>query len=199
LVACLAACLAASGAARAAHAAEPASFETPPPAPTEVKTAGFDIAFGGGALIPSGPMAETTSAGLDVEGRLGWSSRFGLGVVLALDYAPLRRKVQPDGETIGSHLFAGTLEPRFTIGKSLVRAWLSAGPGVVVERTEIHETGGASTVTVDSGITVNGQGGLDFLFFDSGGLSLAGGYTRGFSSAEKYQYLGFTAGLLFML
>ena len=180
----------------AARAAEP----TPTPTPIDPgPTSGFDVEFGGGALVPSGPMANVTSAGLDVGGRLGWSSRFGLGLVLAVDYAPLRQKVQPEGETIDGHLFAGSLEPRFTLGKSFVRAWLSAGAGVLIERTEVHETGGASTVTVDSGITLGGQGGLDFLFFDSGGLSLSGGYTRGLAAVEKYQYLAFTAGLLFML
>jgi hypothetical protein len=182
-----------------AHAADPGS--PPPPLATQdpVASSGFDVEFGGGALVPLGPMATTTSAGLDVGGRLGWSSRFGLGLVLSLDYAPLRQKAQPEGETIDAHLFAGTLEPRFTVGKSFVRLWLSAGPGVLVGRTDVHETGGASTVTVDSGITVGGQGGLDFLFFDSGGLSLAGGYKRGLAAVDRYQYVAFTAGLLFML
>jgi hypothetical protein len=185
--------------ASAAHAAEPAFVETPPAEPLPVVTSSFDVAFGGGALVPSGPTADTTSAGLDVEGRLGWSSRLGLGLVLAVDYAPLRQKMHAEGETKDGHLFAGTLEPRFMLGKRFVRAWLSAGPGVVVTRTEVRDSAGASTVTVESGLTVGGQGGLDFLFFDSGGLSLAGGYTRGVSSVEKVQFLAFTAGLVFML
>ena len=167
-----------------------------PPAPTS----GFDIEFGGGAIVPSGSMADVNQAGLDVGARVGWSSKIGLGLVLSVDYAPLRQKAQPLDEAIDSHLFSGSLEPRFTLGRNFVRVWFAAGAGVLVERTQTQVIStGVSATTVDSGITLGGQGGLDFLLFDSGGLSLAGAYTRGISSADKFEYLAFTAGLLFTL
>jgi len=161
---------------------------------------GFDIEFGGGALIPTGELAVETQAGLDVGGRFGWSSSVGLGLVLSLDYAPLRLKAHAADETSDAHLFYGSVAPRFAFARSFVRVWLSAGAGVIVERTQTQSVvGGNTTSTTDSGVTVGGQGGLDFLFFDSGGLSVSGGYTKGLSAIEKYEYLAFTAGLTFIL
>jgi hypothetical protein len=192
------ACIAAGPAARAAQDG-PQQQPAPPPAP-EDESAGFDIAFGGGALVPQGDMAQTIQTGLDVGGRVGWSSRLGLGLVLSIDYAPLRVKpVAGVEDTVGSHLFTGSLAPRLVLGKSLLRVWLSAGAGVLVERTQTTPAVGSGTTTVESGVTVGGQGGLDLLFFDSGGLSVSGGYTRGLASVEKFQYMAFTAGLVFTL
>jgi hypothetical protein len=190
-----------------------ARAQTPPPAPPSPAAApetappppppspsGFDVEFGGGALIPTGDLALESQAGLDVGGRFGWSSSVGLGLVLSLDYAPLRQKTHAADETSDAHLFYGSLAPRFAFGRSFVRVWLSAGAGVIVERTQTQSVvGGSTSTTTDSGLTLGGQGGLDFLFFDSGGLSVSGGYTKGLAAIDKYQYLAFTAGLLFML
>jgi hypothetical protein len=201
--ACVAALLALGvlgGAGGRAHALAddaPAPLLPPPPADTGH---GIDVSFGGGALVPNGPMTDSADAGLDVGGRLGWSSHAGLGLVFSLDYAPLRLKT-PAGvdESVDAHLFAGSLAPRLMIGRSLLRVWLAPSAGVLVERTQVQPQSGNATSTVDSGLTVGGQGGLDFLFFESGGLSFAGGYTHGLSSVEKYRYLAFTAGILFTL
>jgi len=191
-----------------AHAQSPASKAPPSPTaapepappPPPSTPSGFDVEFGGGALIPTGDLALQSQPGLDVGGRFGWSSGLGLGLVLSLDYAPLRQKTHATAETSDAHLFYGSLAPRFAFAKSFVRVWLSAGAGVILERTQIQSTvGGGTATTTDSGVTVGGQGGLDFLFFDSGGLSLSGGYTKGLSAIEKYEYLAFTAGLTFIL
>ena len=178
----------------------PTAVPEPPPPPPPPTPSGFDIEFGGGALIPTGDLAHDSQPGLDVGGRFGWSSGVGLGLVVSLDYAPLRQKSHAAGETSDGHLFYGSLEPRFAIARSFVRVWLSAGAGVIVERTQTQSTvGGGTSATTDSGLTVGGQGGLDFLFFDSGGLSVAGGYTKGLSAIDKFEYMAFTAGLTFML
>lgn len=176
-----------------------AAPEPPPPAPPPTPS-GFDIEFGGGAMIPMGDLALESQAGLDVGGRFGWTSSVGLGLVVSLDYAPLREKTRSVDEATDAHLFYGSLAPRFAFGRSFVRVWLSAGAGVILERTQTQSVvGGQTTSSTDSGVTVGGQAGLDFLFFDSGGLSVSGGYTKGLSAIEKFQYLAFTAGLTFML
>src|SRR5262249_4571734 len=98
----------------------PARAADPPPAEPAPTSGGFDVEFGGGALIPTGPLADDASGSLDVGGRFGWSSRVGLGFVLAVDYAPLRQRAQRVDENTDVHLFSGSLSPRFVVGKSFV-------------------------------------------------------------------------------
>ncbi len=141
----------------------------------------FSFAFGGGALVPQGDMKKDVDAGLDVWGRLGWTSTSGLGFVLGFDWAPLRNPT--DGQT---SLLQATAAPRFTIGKDVVRLWISAGGGVLAQKGEPVRP------------TVNGAGGLDLHVFGSGGFSLIGCYARGITQAEV-DYFCVSAGLVFTL
>ncbi|HKA88279.1 MAG TPA: hypothetical protein VKE22_11455 [Haliangiales bacterium] len=141
----------------------------------------FSFAFGGGALVPQGDMKNDVDPGLDVWGRLGWTSTSGLGLVLGFDWAPLRNV--NDGQT---SLLQATAEPRFTLGKDVVRLWISAGGGVLAQKGESPRP------------TVNGAGGLDLHVFGNGGFSLIGCYARGISHAE-IDYFCVSAGLVFTL
>src|SRR5262249_17766197 len=141
----------------------------------------WSVAFAGGGLFPRGAMAVDTQAGLDVGARVGWSAPFGLGLQLGVDFAPPRRT--DDGQ-----LFAGTLGPRFTIGRDVVRVWVGGAGGLVVERA----------AAVSSAFTVNGLGGLDLHIFGNGGFTFAGQYARSVSS-DSYEYVAVSGGLLFTM
>jgi hypothetical protein len=141
----------------------------------------FSFAFGGGALLPTGQMKKVVVGGLDVFGRLGWTSSIGLGLVLGFDWAPLRN-ADTSGQT---SLFQATAAPRFTLGTDVLRVWISAGGGVLVR-------------TGETAFTLNGAGGLDLHVFGSGGFSLLGGYARGVSQTDV-EYFSLSAGLVFTL
>lgn len=185
----------------AARADEPASSEEEPEAKNEKQPKHeLTVAFSGGALVPQGSMGAQTNTGLDVWGRVGWLTPSGIGLVMNVEYAPLRRA--PEGgstdEVVDSHLFAATAGPRFTIGREMLRAWLAGGAGVVVERTATSSPAASSKVEVDSVLGVSGGGGLDICFFGSGGVTVAGAYTKGLSSGAEQQYVSVNAGLVFV-
>jgi hypothetical protein len=165
-------------------------------APAHAEGSHFTVALAGGALVPQGEMAQDTNAGLDVWGRFGWTAANGLGLVMNLEYAPLRRAAagSPETDAIDSQIFGAHAAPRLTLGHHAVRFWLAPGAGVVVDRTAT-----ATAVKVDTAFTLAGQGGFDFFFFENGGLTLAGGYTRALSSATSYEYVSVNAGLMFLL
>ena len=183
-------------------AATPALAQEEPLDPDEepVRKRGSEltVAFAGGALVPRGEMEEQTEAGLDVWGRVGWITPSGLGLVVHLEYAPLRRDVETPDEVIEAHLFAATAGPRFTIGRDLIRVWLAGSAGVVVERVTTTSPDVPSVVEVDTELGVSGGGGLDFCFFGSGGLTLAGAYTQAVSSGASQRYVSLNAGVVFV-
>jgi hypothetical protein len=131
---------------------------------------------------------------------VGWITPSGLGLVMHLEYAPLRRSAESVGpdEVVDAHLFAATAGPRFTLGRRLLRAWLAGGAGIVVERVETTSADASSVVQVDSVLGVSGGGGVDLYFLGSGGVTVAGAYTRGLSSGAEQQYLSVNAGLVFV-
>jgi hypothetical protein len=169
---------------------------------TEVKErrSELTVAFSGGALVPQGEMGVETNPGLDVVGRVGWLTPSGIGLVMNLEYAPLRRDpgTVADDEVVDAHLFAATAGPRFTLGRDIFRVWLAGGAGVVVERTSTTGSDMSSQVEVESALGVSGGGGLDFCFFGSGGITVAGAYTRGLSSGAEQEYVSVNAGLVFV-
>jgi hypothetical protein len=142
----------------------------------------FSFAFGGGALAPTGNMRKVVNAGLDLWGRLGWTSASGLGLVLGFDLAPLRTPTESQ-KTLSQAMAA----PRFTIGGDVVRVWVSAGGGVLLQK-------GAQATP-----TLNGGGGLDLHVFGLGGFTVHGGYVRGISSPNEVDYFSVSAGLVFTL
>jgi hypothetical protein len=141
----------------------------------------FNFAFGAGALVPFGDMKNVVDPGLDVWGRLGWVSEGGVGLTLGVDWAPLRDKDQTQ-----SHVIQAMATPTLTLGRDLVRFWVAAGGGVVVEQ------GSPATPAV------TGASGLDLHFFGSGGVLVSGGYTRGLTQTEV-DFFTVTAGLVFTL
>jgi hypothetical protein len=164
------------------------------------------IAFAGGAMLPEGAMKHGASMSMDVWSRVGWDAKNGLGVVLALEYAPLSRPSQSDivlgTRDIESHLFTATAGPRFTLGHHTVRLWVSAGGGVVVERKRTVTTLGivvASETDVETLPIVGGQAGLELHFFSNGGLSFAGAYGRSLTDEGEYEYVSVNAGLVFTI
>jgi hypothetical protein len=160
----------------------------------------FTFAFAGGALFPQGSMTRETQPGLDVWGRVGWTTPSGLGLVMHLEYAPLRRSNESAAtdEVVDAHLFAATAGPRYTLGRHLVRVWLAGGAGIVVERVQTTQADQSSVVAVESALGVSGGGGLDLCFLGSGGITLAGAYTRGLSSGAEQDYVSVNAGLVFV-
>jgi hypothetical protein len=175
------------------------------PAPAPPAHSHFTVAFAGGELFPSSRMQtgpRTTNQGLDVWSRIGWNAANGLGLVMNLEYAPLRHQptegLSPDTQ-IDGHMFAATAAPRFTIGHRTVRVWLSAGGGIVVERVHTETPGTSlSTTEVGSAFAVHGSGGIDLHLFGSGGLQVAGGYTRSLSDST-YDFFSVNAGLVFTM
>lgn len=165
-------------------------------------TSHFTVAFGGGALLPFGEMDPSTEAGLNVTGRIGWNAANGLGLVTNLEYAPLRRESDAALTDVDSHMFVATAAPRFTLGRKVLRLWVAAGGGVVVERVRTETTSADGILTdteVDTVPAFNGSSGIDLHFFSNGGLSIAGAYTRSFSDTEVYDYFSVNAGLVFTL
>jgi hypothetical protein len=207
-VACLAGLLLGAGVVHADPAAPsargPAAVgEAPAEGEAEAKPerkSELTVAFSGGALVPQGAMGADNNPGLDVWGRIGWLTPSGLGLVMNVEYAPLRRDpaTVPEDEVVDSHLFAATAGPRFTLGREMVRVWIAGGAGVVVERTATTAADLSSQVDVESALGVSGGGGFDFCFFGSGGVTLAGAYTRGLSSGAEQEYLSVNAGLVFV-
>jgi hypothetical protein len=160
----------------------------------------FTLAFAGGALVPQGAMGAQTDPGLDVWGRLGWLTPSGLGLVMNVEFAPLRRTpgTTTGDEVVDSQLFAATAGPRFTLGRDVVRVWIAGGAGVVVERTAVTAADLSSEVDVEGVFGVSGGGGLDLCFFGAGGITLAGAYTRGVSGGAETEYVSVNAGLVFV-
>jgi hypothetical protein len=156
------------------------------------------ISFAGGALVPRGDMEQQTEAGLDVWGRVGWITPSGLGLVLHLEYAPLRRDVEAPDDVVEAHLFAATAGPRFTIGRDLIRVWLAGSAGVVIERVTTTTADLPSVVEVDTELGVSGGGGLDLCFFGAGGVTFAGAYTQAVSSGAIQRYVSLNAGVVFV-
>jgi hypothetical protein len=145
----------------------------------------WSLAFVGGGMFPQGEMSAATRPGLDVGTRVGWSSKSGIGLQLGLAFAPLRQRVATEAD---SQLFAGTLGPRFTLGRDVLRVWIAGAGGLVLERAS----------AVSSAFTVNGLGGLDLHVFGNGGFTFSGEYVRSVSTGA-YQYLAVTGGLIFTM
>jgi hypothetical protein len=159
----------------------------------------FTLAFAGGAVLPNGDMEGGADPSLDVSGRFGWNGTSGLGLVVNVDYALLRRNsvagaIEP--VAIDAHMLSATAMPRFTLGKKVFRLWIAAGGGVLFEKT----TASTSEVERTYYATVpawGGSAGLDLHFFANGGLSLAGAYTR--SLDNEYDFISVNAGLVFVM
>jgi hypothetical protein len=154
------------------------------------------VALSGGAFLPQGDMKSGYKSGLDVLGQVGWNAENGLGVVMSVEYTPVRRRARSALE-VASHMFAAAAAPRYTLGHQTFRMWFSAGGGVVIERTETTLTESLSETTMSTVPTLHGASGIDLHVFETGGLTVSGVYTR--SLDRVYDFFSVGAGLVFTI
>ena len=150
----------------------------------------WHTSFGGGVMVPIGNMSEAFSAGLAANLRIGYTSKFGLGLAIGAGYSPLPRKqttIAPE-----SHLVLLTALPRFTIGRDLFRMWVGAGGGVVLQRTDQA----MGTVSATEPVAT-GEAGLEMHLFSSGGISILGSYSKSFGRDVDASLFSFSGGLVF--
>jgi hypothetical protein len=155
------------------------------------------VSFVGGVLQPVRDMADTHKLGLAIGGRLGWTSSFGLGLELAGTYSPLAPENLPDLTNVDTHFVTATAAPRFAFGRTF-RLWLSAGGGVVYERTTTRFRDIEVDTTNDVLPLATAAVGLDLNFLDSGGLTFMAVGNRTFGD-EPYEFGQAVGGLQFTL
>jgi hypothetical protein len=158
----------------------------------------WGIVLQGGMLEPLSSMSDIYQRSLAGGGRLGWTSRHGLGVDLAAEYAPLSRVPDPVGDTYETHYVTASLMPRFTLGKRTLRLWLAVGGGVAYEHsthlTALEDVSLGSTSEL--ALAGTGAAGLELHPFSGVGLAVISSYTRTYGAFE-YQYVNLTGGLVF--
>lgn len=151
----------------------------------------FSLAFAGGVLMPDGDIAERYDPGLTAQLSFGFTSSFGLGISALVAYSPLRGQPLP-GTSRESHLGQAVLAPRYVLGDGTLRVWVAAGGGAVAlrERTETGEL--AAETQQDIEPLAAGSAGLELHVFESGGIGVAGRYSRSFGqlAAELYSITG---------
>ena len=127
------------------------------------------------------------------------TGRNGVGLALTTEYAPLKPEV-PEGAdpttTIDSHFATLTITPRFTLGHKMLRVWVAAGGGVVMQRTATTIRDTTSTDTSYETAAV-GEASLELHLFQSGGLSIAGNYTHSFGNDIEARLYSVFGGLVF--
>lgn len=177
----------------------PAQEDTDPDEAKKDPPSYWSTVFQGGMLTPLGKMTDVHQASLAGGGRIGWTSRHGLGVDLAAEYSPLSRKHDLGGEYYETHFVTASLMPRFTLGKKYLRMWVAAGGGLAYERQTLTDGMDATAL----GATTNryapagvGAAGLEFHFLAGVGLAVIGSYTRTYGDFE-YEILNVTGGLAF--
>ncbi|HUH03102.1 MAG TPA: hypothetical protein VML75_13995 [Kofleriaceae bacterium] len=164
----------------------------------------WSIGFLGGVLAPQGDMSDTHKAGLAAGGRLGWTSRSGLGLYVAGQYSPLPRRATGDPvESFETHFGTLTLEPTFTLRWRRLRLWLSAGGGAAAERTRHVYRGMNGQRRTDYVPAASATAGLELHLFSGGGLVVQGNYTRlfgelGFVDGLEYEFANLTGGVVFL-
>jgi len=141
-------------------------------------TSYWHVSFLGGVVKPLGDNADNHDLGLLAGGRIGWSHRVGLGLAISGFYSPLPRKTDPllPLVTYENHFAVLVGGPQLSLVWKRLRVWMAAGAGLAMERAR--------------------------RFIASGGLVIAGDYTRtfkdlGFSTAP-YQLADLSAGIVFL-
>lgn len=163
----------------------------------------WTISFLGGVVIPQRNTADTHKQGLSAGGRLGWTSKMGLGVYVAGDYSPLPRVDSDDPlESFDTHFGLLTLQPTYTLRWKALRVWLGGGAGVAAERTRQNYRDMPGERRTDYSLAVAGASGLELHLFSGGGLSVTGTYSKlfdkvGFVRDRTYKLVNVTGGLVF--
>ncbi len=162
----------------------------------------WSISFLGGELFPRRDMRSTHDAGLAAGGRLGWTSSMGLGLYLAVDYAPLARNGTADPlESFETHFGLITAQPSYTLAWKSLRLWASGGVGVAAERTRRLYRDVAGERRTDYSPAASASTGLELHLFSGGGLVATASYSRLFRAVGftdvKYEFLNLTGGFVF--
>lgn len=153
--------------------------------------------FLGGAALPTGPMSEGRKEGLATTTRFGFTAENGLGFAINAEYSPLPHQAMNRATTVQSHLGLLSAAPRFTLGHGTFRIWLGAGGGVALERTTITRGGIAEQSEFAAEPLALGEAGVEFHVFDSGGLTVSGGYARSFGEEMDVHLASVQGGLVF--
>ena len=172
-----------------------ALFARPPAAEARPRKAYWLVSFLGGALVPVRETADQRDLGLGVGLKVGFTSKFGLGIALSAQYSPLPVADPAEGEeaaddVVENHFVSGALTPRFTIGRGALRLTLAAGGGLMMERTTSRpaavdgQEAGARSTASNLAPTGVGELGVETYLWDSGGLVVSGSYLRAFGDSE---------------
>jgi hypothetical protein len=178
--------------------AGPAQAQEYEPSERATSASFWSLVLQGGMLVPLSSMSDVYQRSLAAGGRLGWTSRHGLGVDLAAEYAPLSRLPSPAGDAYETHYLSASVMPRFTLGRGAVRLWLAAGGGVAYEHSthfsplDVVSPGSTSELALSG----SGAAGLELHPFSGVGLAVISSYTRTLGALE-YQLVNLTGGLVF--
>jgi hypothetical protein len=158
----------------------------------------WGLVLQGGMLVLLGSMSDVYRSSLAGSGRLGWTSRTGLGLDLAAEYAPLSRVPNQIGDTYEIHYVTASVMPRFTLGKGALRLWLAVGGGLAYEHSTHVTAFEGTSLGSTSELALSGTGavGLELHPFSSVGLAVISSYTRTHGSFA-YQFVNLTGGLVF--
>ncbi len=156
----------------------------------------WNIAFSGGLLIPTGAMSQTHKGGLIAEGKVGWTSKIGIGAELSAAYSPLpTTRTQANGVQVDSDYFLLSLAPKITLGRNTLRLWISIGGGATIERTEkastsSHMNNDMSTTSTVTSISpsASASGGIEAHILAGGGIYVSSTYTRSLGSFNHENY-----------
>lgn len=154
------------------------------------------VTFMGSMLEPLGEMATARDTALASGLRIGWNGRSGLGVSFDALYTPFPHTPGPV-EEIEAHFFHGTAAMSYAYRSGVWRLWAAAGGAGVFERVNTIERMQTSRTEHLWSAGGYGAGGIDFLLFANGGLSLSASYTRALFGDELGFYAG-SAGVSFL-
>lgn len=162
----------------------------------------WSISFLGGELFPRRDMRSTHDAGLAAGGRVGWTSSMGLGLYLAVDYAPLARNATSDPlESFETHFGLVTVQPSYTLSWKSLRLWVAGGVGMAAERTRRFYRDVAGERRTDYSPAASAVSGLELHLFNGGGLVVTASYSRLFKAVGftdvKYEFVNLTGGFVF--
>jgi len=163
----------------------------------------WSVTFQGGVLSPQGPMADTHKAALTTGLRVSWTHKIGLGIEVQGEYSPIPRRLGALDplETYESHFGVASMGPRFVLGTGFARLWASAGGGVAYEhstRKFRDDMGRPAETSTDDVIPVTvAATALELHFMKSGGLVVAGTYTKTYKTEQVRKYYALIGGLVF--
>jgi hypothetical protein len=165
----------------------------------DVATPYWYSSFFGGLMVPIAAMENTHEQGLVAIARFGWMTRDTFGFGVTGSYSPLPRRLAQGadpGTVIDTHFAVASAAPRLMLGRKTVRFWLSAGGGVVMERTAESLRGMRQSTDYEFEPAAVGETGLELHLFSNGGFSLSGSYTHSFGEIDSRAYSAL-AGLVF--